>query len=56
MAKVIETSIDSLVPDNRNYNKGTQYGQRLIEKSLSEFGAGRSILIDKHSQLFYSIS
>jgi hypothetical protein len=51
MAKIIETSIDTLVPDNRNYNKGTQYGQRLIEKSLSEFGAGRSILIDKHDRI-----
>ena len=51
MAKVIETSIDALIPDNRNYNKGTQYGQRLIEKSLSEFGAGRSVLIDKHDRI-----
>lgn len=51
MAKIIESTIDALVPDNRNYNKGTEYGQRLIEKSLSEFGAGRSILIDKNDRI-----
>lgn len=51
MAKIIETGIDALIPDSRNYNKGTQFGQRLIEKSLSRFGAGRSILIDKNGRI-----
>lgn len=51
MAKLIETSIESLVPDNLNANKGTEYGQRLIEESLRKFGAGRSILIDKNNRI-----
>ena len=48
---MIETTIESLVPDNLNANKGTEYGQRLIEESLRKFGAGRSILIDKNNRI-----
>lgn len=51
MAKIIETSIEQLVPDNKNANKGTEYGQHLIEESLRKFGAGRSILLDKHDRI-----
>lgn len=51
MAKVIETSIEQLIPDNRNANKGTEYGQHLIEESLRKFGAGRSILLDKNNRI-----
>lgn len=51
MAKLIETSIETLVPDNLNANKGTEYGQHLIEESLRKFGAGRSILIDKNNRI-----
>lgn len=51
MAKVIETTIESLVPDDKNFNKGTEFGGHLIEKSLREFGAGRSILLDKNNRI-----
>lgn len=51
MARLIETSIENLVPDNLNANKGTEYGQRLLEDSLRKFGAGRSILIDKNNRV-----
>ena len=51
MAKIIETTVESLVPDNLNANKGTEYGQRLLEESLRKFGAGRSILIDKNNRI-----
>ena len=51
MARIIETTIDSLVPDSRNFNKGTEFGGHLIEKSLREFGAGRSILLDKNNNI-----
>lgn len=51
MAKLIETTIENLVPDNLNANKGTEYGQRLLEESLRKFGAGRSILIDKNNRI-----
>lgn len=51
MAKLIETNIDSLITDNKNFNKGTEFGQHLIEESLRKFGAGRSILIDKNNRI-----
>lgn len=51
MAKTIETKIDKLIPDNLNANKGTEFGQHLIEKSLRELGAGRSILLDKNNRI-----
>ena len=46
-----ETKIDNLIPDDKNYNLGTQYGQHLIEESLRKFGAGRSVLIDKNNRI-----
>ena len=51
MAKVIETNIESLVPDNKNFNKGTQFGDHLMDESLRRFGLGRSILIDKNNRI-----
>lgn len=32
MTKIIETNIESLVPDNKNFNKGTEYGDRLMDE------------------------
>lgn len=49
--KIIEADIAQLVPDDINFNKGTQFGQSLIEKSLRQFGAGRSILLDKNNRI-----
>tara|TARA_R100001224_G_C4026912_1_gene151287 strand:+ start:145 stop:1356 length:1212 start_codon:yes stop_codon:yes gene_type:complete len=43
--------ITDLKFDNKNFNKGTEYGKKLMEKSLSKFGAGRSILIDKNNRI-----
>ena len=51
MAQVKETTIDRLIPDDKNLNKGTEYGKSLLDKSLSKFGAGRSILIDKNDRI-----
>ena len=51
MAKVIETNIESLVPDNKNFNKGTEYGNHLMDESLRKFGLGRSILLDKNDRI-----
>ena len=48
---IIETKIENLVPDDLNANKGTEYGQHLIENSLRKFGAGRSILIDRNNRI-----
>ena len=43
--------IDSLQQDTRNFNLGTEQGQQLMEKSFSELGAGRSILVDKNGNI-----
>ena len=51
MARIIETSIESLVPDNKNFNKGTEYGDRLMDESLRKFGLARSIVIDKNNRI-----
>lgn len=51
MAKVIETNLDVLVPDNHNFNKGTEFGLKLIGDSLRKFGAGRSIVLDRNNRI-----
>lgn len=43
--------INSLVQDDHNFNKGTEEGGRLMQKSFTELGAGRSILIDKDNRI-----
>ena len=40
-----------LIQDDKNFNKGTSKGKELMDKSLSRFGAGRSILIDKNNKV-----
>jgi hypothetical protein len=47
--KVID--IEKLVQDAHNFNKGTDEGRKLMERSLSELGAGRSILIDRNDNI-----
>lgn len=48
---------ESLVPfseilqDEQNANKGTKRGGAVIRKSLQDFGAGRSVLLDKNNRL-----
>lgn len=42
-----EVDIESLLPDEHNANLGTVRGQQLLERSVKQYGAGRSILIDK---------
>lgn len=51
MAKTSKARITDLVGDNRNFNKGTQYGDHLMDESLRQFGLGRSILIDKNNRI-----
>ena len=49
--KVQEVDINDLVQDKRNFNKGNEQGQELMERSFKEMGAGRSILIDKNGNI-----
>lgn len=51
MAKENKIHISDLIPDNKNFNKGSEFGNSLIEKSLRQFGAGRSILLDKNNRI-----
>lgn len=44
-------SIQDLIPDDLNANKGTLRGRGMIEDSLSKLGAGRSVLADKNGKL-----
>ena len=43
--------LSDLTPDDKNFNKGSEFGASLIEKSFRKFGAGRSILIDKNNRI-----
>jgi hypothetical protein len=43
--------VSDLVPQQRNANKGTPRGSALLETSLRRYGAGRSVLADKHGRL-----
>ena len=40
--------LSDLTPDSHNANKGTQRGLRMLDHSLREYGAGRSIVTDKN--------
>ncbi len=40
-----------LQSDKRNANKGSPRGDKMIEDSLRQYGAGRSILIDKYGAI-----
>ena len=48
---VLHKKLKDLTPDSRNANKGTPRGNQMIEDSLRQYGAGRSILLDKHGRI-----
>lgn len=43
--------ISDLVIDDRNTNKGTDLGKDLLRTSVSRFGAGRGVLVDRNLKL-----
>ena len=45
------TKISDLKFDDKNFNDHTEFGMSLLEKSLQNYGAGRSILIDKNNNI-----
>ena len=45
------SKIDELKFDDKNFNKHTEYGISVLEKSIRENGAGRSILIYKDNNI-----
>jgi len=40
--------IAQLILDEKNANKGTNRGRELLEQSFEKYGAGRSVLVDRH--------
>ena len=51
MAEDKQVTIEDLTFDDKNFNKHTEFGMSLLEKSLRNNGAGRSILIDKNNRI-----
>jgi DNA modification methylase len=43
--------IAQIVLDGKNANKGTKRGRELLERSLERYGAGRSVLVDRHDRV-----
>ncbi len=48
---VTERTIEDYIPDVKNANLGSERGASMIEDSLSEDGAGRSLVADKEGRL-----
>lgn len=49
--KVTEGKPTDFIPDKDNANQGTQRGQKMIQESLQEDGAGRGIVVDKNDNV-----
>jgi hypothetical protein len=55
--KILTVEPPDLVPfsdilqDEKNANRGTKRGGEVIRKSLHDYGAGRSVLLDKNNRL-----
>lgn len=43
--------LTDLIPDDKNANRGTERGLRMLDDSLREDGAGRGILLDKNGKV-----
>lgn len=46
-----KAKISDLIADSLNFNLGNEYGNSLIEKSISKNGLGRGVLIDKNNRI-----
>lgn len=46
-----EIKIQQLIQDDKNFNQGTEKGQVLLNRSFENFGAARSVLIDKNNRI-----
>jgi len=44
-------NLSDLTPDPNNANRGTERGNSALEASLQQYGAGRSILVDKNDTI-----
>ena len=46
-----EKKVADFIPDLRNANRGTERGRAMLEDSLRQYGAGRSILVDREGRV-----
>ena len=51
LPEVSKVSLRDITPDNHNANMGTERGKSALDSSLQRYGAGRSILLDKHNRI-----
>jgi hypothetical protein len=49
--KVTRRKITDYLPDDHNANLGSERGLQMLESSLNEDGAGRSIVVDAHDKI-----
>jgi len=49
--KVQRKKLTDYRPNPRNHNTGTERGSEMIERSFKKYGAGRSLVADKHGVL-----
>ena len=49
--EVRTAKLDEITPDVRNANAGTERGRYTLDHSLRQYGAGRSILVDKEGRV-----
>lgn len=43
--------ITDLIQDDHNFNRGKAGGKQMLRESISELGAGRSVLVDKDNRI-----
>ena len=51
MAKLQTKSISDLKLDAKNANRGTERRAEMLDRSLAEYGAGRSVLLDREGHI-----
>jgi len=51
MTELKKLNLRDITPDKNNLNLGTERGKVALDASLSRYGAGRSILLDKHNRI-----
>lgn len=49
--KINNIKIDNLKEDDKNFNKGTSRGEKILRHSLERLGVGRSIVVDKDNNI-----
>lgn len=48
---VRDADLSELIPDNKNFNRHTEFGMQCLEKSIRANKFGRSVLVDKDNRI-----